>query len=134
MPGFSNRSADDASRGDIAYRILLALPPATLKRVNVLLEPVTLQRGRVIYRPDALIEKLYFVNRGLVSRVRTMKDGRTVEIGTVGIEGVTGLEALIRDRARNARMHRPASGDGFLRQSRGLARRDEAQSGPTNPP
>jgi CRP-like cAMP-binding protein len=93
MPSFSNYS-QDSHRGDLANRFLLALPPATFKRVNAHLEPVTLHRGQVIYRPDARIEKLYFVNRGLVSLVRTMKDGRTVEIGTVGIEGVTGHEAL----------------------------------------
>jgi CRP-like cAMP-binding protein len=43
---------------------------------------------------DAPIEYLYFVNRGLVSVVKTMQDGRTVEIGAVGIEGVTDANAL----------------------------------------
>ena len=79
---------------DLANRILLALPRATLQRLSPHLEPVALQQGHVIYHPDSRIEKVYFVNRGLVSLVRTMRDGRTVEIGTVGIEGVTGLAAL----------------------------------------
>lgn len=81
-------------RGDLGNRILLALPPATLQRIAPQLEPVALQEGQVIYHPDSTIKKLYFVNRGLVSLVRTMRDGRSVEIGTVGIEGVTGLAAL----------------------------------------
>lgn len=79
---------------ELANRIILALSPATQQRVKPHLEPVVLQRGRVIYRPDGCIDRLYFVNRGLVSLVRTMEDGRTVEIGPVGIEGVTGLQAL----------------------------------------
>lgn len=79
---------------DLANRILLALPRATLQRISAHLEPVNLERGQVIYHPDARIKKLYFVNRGLISLVRTMRDGRTVEIGAVGIEGVTGLPAL----------------------------------------
>ncbi len=79
---------------ELANRIMLALPPATLQSVKAHLEPVELKRGFVIYRPDARIEKLYFVNRGLISLVRTMNDGRTVEIGAVGIEGLMGLEAL----------------------------------------
>jgi CRP-like cAMP-binding protein len=81
--------------GDLANRILLALPRATLQRITPHLQPVALQRGQVIYHPGSQIEKLYFVNRGLVSLVRTMRDGRTVEIGAVGIEGVTGLAALL---------------------------------------
>ena len=40
-------------------------------------------------------EHHYFVNRGLVSLVKTMRDGRTVEIGTVGVEGVSSPVALI---------------------------------------
>lgn len=79
---------------ELSNRILSALSPATLQCVKPHLEPVVLQRGRVIYEPDGRIDKLYFVNRGLVSLVRTMKDGRTLEIGTFGIEGVTGQEAL----------------------------------------
>lgn len=99
MPGLSSHPKDP-HRGHLANRILLALPRATFERISGRLEPVTLQRGRMIYKPDARFEKLYLVNRGLVSLVRTMKDGRTVEIGTVGIEGMTGPEALFGiDRA-----------------------------------
>jgi CRP-like cAMP-binding protein len=79
---------------ELANRILLALPRATLQRISPCLEWVALQRGQVIYHPDEPIEKVYFVNRGLVSLVRSMSDGRTVEIGAIGIEGVTGLDAL----------------------------------------
>jgi CRP-like cAMP-binding protein len=32
---------------------------------------------------------LYFLNSGLVSLIKMMSDGRTVEIGAIGIEGVT---------------------------------------------
>ena len=78
----------------IANRILLALPEAVFQRFRPHLEPVNLQRGRVIYRADERIEKLYFVNRGLVSLVKTMKDGRTIEVGAVGIEGLMGLDSL----------------------------------------
>ena len=80
---------------ELANRILLALPRAALQRIRHHLTPVVLERGQVIYHPDATIRKLYFVNRGLVSLVRTMRDGRTVEVGSIGIEGVTGFSALL---------------------------------------
>ncbi len=78
----------------IANRILLSLPKGALKRLRPALEPVPTARGQVIDRLDGAITHLYFVNCGLISLVKTMKDGRTVEIGAVGVEGVTDPNAL----------------------------------------
>jgi len=78
----------------IANRLLLSLSPETLGRLRPNLEIEPLQRGQVIDRVDGKIENLHFVNRGLVSLVKTMRDGRSVEIGAVGIEGVTDPSAL----------------------------------------
>jgi CRP-like cAMP-binding protein len=78
----------------IANRILLALPPVAFKNIRPELEIVELVRGETLYHVDAPINHLYFVDRGLISLVKTMQDGRTVEIGAVGLEGVTGSEAL----------------------------------------
>jgi CRP-like cAMP-binding protein len=58
------------------------------------LAPIILERGQVLYHPEARIKKRYFVNRGLIYLVRTMRDGRTVEVGTIGIEGLVGFSAL----------------------------------------
>lgn len=73
----------------ITNRMLLALPPASLERLRPDLEPVELPRGQVIGRQGRPVEYLHFISRGLVSLVKTMRDGRTVEIGTIGREGVT---------------------------------------------
>lgn len=78
----------------VANRILLALPQATLERIRPALRPVNTTRSQVIARITEPIEHMYFVNRGLVSLIKTMRDGRTVEIGAVGIEGVTDPHAL----------------------------------------
>jgi CRP-like cAMP-binding protein len=79
---------------DIANRILLSLPPASLKRLRPALELRPLTKGEVIDRLDRPIKYLYFVNRGLISFVKTMQDGRTVEIGVAGIEGVNSPYAI----------------------------------------
>jgi CRP-like cAMP-binding protein len=73
----------------VANRILLALPPAVLKQVLPHLKHVDFQRGHIVYRPGDLVRDVYFINRGLLSLVKTMRDGRTVEVSTRGIEGVT---------------------------------------------
>ena len=80
--------------GEIANRFLGALPPSTLDRIRLALEPVALERGQTIGRVNHRIEHLYLINRGLVSLVKSMRDGRTVEIGAVGIEGVTDPNVL----------------------------------------
>jgi hypothetical protein len=73
-------------------RILLVLPPRTLARMWPRLQRIDTAKGQVIDRVGAPIE--YMVNRGLISFVKTIQDGRTVEIGAVGIEGVTDPHAL----------------------------------------
>ncbi len=74
----------------IANRILLSLPLAVLKRMRPALELINMARGQVLAGIDRPIKHLYFVNRGLVPLLlKTMRDGRTVEIEAVGIEGVT---------------------------------------------
>jgi CRP-like cAMP-binding protein len=77
------------SSDDIANRILLSLPQASLKRLRPALEFCAIAAGEVISRLGQPIEYRHFVNRGVISLVKTMKDGRTVEIGVVGAEGIS---------------------------------------------
>ena len=74
---------------NIANRILLSLPQSSLKRLQHALEFRTIAKNEPIDRLDQPIEYMHFVNRGLISFVKTMLNGRSVEIGVVGIEGVS---------------------------------------------
>lgn len=76
-------------RFDITNRLLQALPAETLERLRPAFAHSHIHYGQVLDRPDGSVQHLYFVNRGLVSLVKTMQDGRSVEISTVGIEGMT---------------------------------------------
>jgi CRP-like cAMP-binding protein len=75
-------------------RILRSLPHDTLEGLLPNLEAVDLRLGQTIDCVDAPVHNLYFIERGFVSLFKTMEDGRAVEIGTLGIEGVTGSNAL----------------------------------------
>ncbi len=86
--------APSYARDDISNRILLSLPQASLKRLRPELELQTMTKGKVIDRLGQSIEYFHFVNRGLISLVKTMQDGRAVEIGVVGIEGISNPHAL----------------------------------------
>jgi len=77
----------------IVNRILLALPRAVREEVLRHCDHVELASGHVIYAGGAVVEYGYFVNCGLVSLVKAMEDGRSVEIAAVGTEGLLGLFA-----------------------------------------
>ncbi|KPF67413.1 hypothetical protein IP69_13700 [Bosea sp. AAP35] len=52
---------------------------------------MSLVRGQRIDCADQPIRNIHFINRGLVCITKTLADGRTVEIGAIGIDGVANL-------------------------------------------
>jgi CRP-like cAMP-binding protein len=79
---------------EIANRVLLALSPGALEALTHDLHPLELKRGLPLSRSDEPVKQVHFVNRGMVSLVKTMMDGRTIEVSATGIEGITTPEAL----------------------------------------
>ena len=77
----------------IFNRILLALPRGIREELVRLCDHVELPSGQVIYAGGAAVDYAYFINGGLVSLVKVMEDGRSVEIAAVGTEGLLGLFA-----------------------------------------
>ena len=84
-------SASDAS----ANRILSALPPEDLARLQPHLTRISLSLGESVYEPGATMSHLYFVTSGIVSLLQVMKDGASAEIAVVGCEGVVGISMFM---------------------------------------
>lgn len=59
------------------------------------LERVSVDRGNVIYEADMPIDYVYFPGTAVFSILATMEDGRTVEVGPVGREGLVGLRVFL---------------------------------------
>jgi CRP-like cAMP-binding protein len=76
-------------------RILAALNEADYKDFFSQLEPVSLAQGEVIYEADSQINYVYFPETAVFSMLSTMEDGRTVEVGPVGHEGLVGLRIFL---------------------------------------
>jgi len=76
-------------------RLLGALPAEELDRLLPSLESVPLVDGMPIYEPHQPISHIYFPISGLISMVSEMREG-TVEVGTIGREGMTGLPLVLR--------------------------------------
>jgi CRP-like cAMP-binding protein len=75
-------------------RMLQTLLATGLEAIRGHLELVPLPRHVILFDVGAPIDQLYFVNRGLVSRIKPMTDGRSVAVGAVGSEGMIGLFSL----------------------------------------
>jgi CRP-like cAMP-binding protein len=74
-----------------ANRVLAALPPDELRRIEPSLDRHDLPLGRVLVDPERPIDAVWFPEVGVVSNVAVMLDGRAVETSTVGREGMVGM-------------------------------------------
>jgi CRP-like cAMP-binding protein len=77
---------------------LRALPAYVLAQLKPSLQYIPLSNGQPIEHVNGPVMHVYFVDRGFISLVKTMRDGRSVEVGGVGIEGVTTPTAILSSR------------------------------------
>jgi CRP-like cAMP-binding protein len=82
--------AKSKSRGDFRNVILSRLAPENLDGLRPHLHPIELKVKQVIYQPNRPIKDAYFVETGMISVVSVMDDGRSIEVGTIGREGLAG--------------------------------------------
>jgi CRP-like cAMP-binding protein len=78
-----------------ANRILAALPATEHRRALTKLEPTSFRRGLPLYEPDKPIAYVYFPRTGVASMVARLVEGGTIEVATIGNEGVVGLSAYL---------------------------------------
>lgn len=82
-------------RSPLRNSILAALLATEYKRLLPKLEHVSLKRGEIVYRADQEIEAVYFPEGAVVAMVDTTDDGRTVEVGVIGREGIVGVNIFL---------------------------------------
>jgi len=75
--------------------ILNSIPEAEYKRLRPELEFVQLPHHQILHEAGERIEFAYFLNEGLASLVVLTSDGRSVEVGIVGHEGVVGTPLAV---------------------------------------
>ena len=79
----------------VGNSILTALLATEYKRLRPKLEHVTLTSGEIIYRADQNIERVYFPEEAVIAMVDRTNDGRTVEVGIIGREGLVGINIFL---------------------------------------
>ena len=71
--------------------LLEGLPAAENQRLMRALTPLFLDVKTVLFEPGRTIDSVYFPLNGVVSLVTPLEDGATVEVATVGNEGIVGV-------------------------------------------
>jgi len=73
--------------------LLASLSPALADRLVPHLTTLPLAQGLVLYEDGDEVDEVHFPHDGMLSLLTVMKDGKAVEIATVGREGVVGAMA-----------------------------------------
>jgi len=97
----------------VSNKLLLSIPDSDYSALRPYLEYVSLPNHMVLHEPGGKLEFAYFPNRGLISLVVVMKNGKTAEAGIVGNEGFTGTLAAVGLSRSTLQAVVQITGDGF---------------------
>lgn len=79
--------------------LLSALPRAEYERLSPHLELVRLTPGKILYNAGDVVRHAYFPRGGMICLLSTTEDGRTIEVGMIGSEGMAGIPIVLRSGA-----------------------------------
>jgi CRP-like cAMP-binding protein len=97
----------------VSNLILLSISDRDYSSLRPHLEYIGLPNHLVLHEGGGKLEFVYFPNRGLISLVVVMKDGKTAEAGIVGNEGFTGTPAAVGLSRSPLQAVVQITGDGF---------------------
>jgi CRP-like cAMP-binding protein len=102
----------DAAGKAVHNVILLSLPDDEYSLIRPYLEPTELPQHQILHDPGEKIDFTYFLNQGMTSLVALSRDGRSVEVGIVGKEGMVGMSLImgLRRETFRAIMQMPGNG------------------------
>jgi CRP-like cAMP-binding protein len=103
-PGFSNK-------------LLLTLPPVDYERIARHLSIIPLKFKQVLYKQGQTIRDVYFPGGGACSVTKTMEDGATAEIATIGNEGMLGTSVFFGDDQAQGDVFVQIGGEGGFKMS-----------------
>src|SRR5271169_6627682 len=96
-------SKKDGDGNHVHNEVLLALPRAESEAILPKLEFVRLKLHQVLHEAGETLKSLYFCNSGMFSVLNVMPDGKSVEVGLIGKEGVSGTPLVAGFRTSHTR-------------------------------
>jgi CRP-like cAMP-binding protein len=103
----------NAAGKPVSNKLLLSTSDSEYNCLRPHLEYIPLPNHLLLHESGETLEFAFFPNRGLISLVVVMKDGKTAEAGVVGNEGFTGTAAVVGLSRGPLRAVVQVTGDGF---------------------
>jgi CRP-like cAMP-binding protein len=97
----------------VGNKVLLSIPNKEYALLRPHLEFLNMPHHLSLYEPGQPLEFVHFPNTGMVSLVIATEDGKTVEVGEVGREGFSGIQAAVGINRNQVREIVQIAGDGF---------------------
>lgn len=119
----------NADGGPVHNVILCSLPDKEFNLLRPHLEAIDLPQYQILEEPGQKIEFTYFLDDGMTSLVALSGDGRSVEVGIIGKEGMVGMSLLAGLRQGTFRAIMQMTGNGV--RLRGDVFQDILLSAPT---
>jgi CRP-like cAMP-binding protein len=94
-------------------RLLALLPPEDRARLARRMQLVHLVAGQEMVEAGVPVRTVHFPENAVVSMVATMRDGTSVEVATIGVEGVVGLPAFLGTESLPMNVMAQVSGDAW---------------------
>jgi len=95
MPQKTNfEPRSDAAGNPVTNRILCSIGESEFRKLLPLLEFVKLNQHRSLHHRARAMNAAYFINSGVASLIIGNDHERSVEVGVVGCEGVTGMALM----------------------------------------
>lgn len=101
------------SRTSHRNRLLSRLSPGDVALLAPDLEWLALKQGYVLEVPNRPIEFVYFIETGVVSVVVVNAHDHRIEVGVIGLEGVTGLPIVMGDDRSTNSTYMQIGGEGW---------------------
>lgn len=89
-------ASERAHNGKVLNAILARIPEWERGRIGSLLQPVEIDVRTVLHEPRRPLRHVYLLEEGMISLVSVMEDGRSIEVGNIGREGIVGGTLLLQ--------------------------------------
>jgi CRP-like cAMP-binding protein len=99
--------------GRTGNRLLNLLPDDEFQALQPGLRQVSLQAGEVLYETQGVIDHILFPRNCALSAVTVMRDGSSIEVATIGNEGMSGLPGFTGTGASPHRVFAQIGGEGL---------------------
>jgi CRP-like cAMP-binding protein len=118
MESKKSKSTQSDGRTNVAGKpirniLLLSITDNDFRSLRPHLEYLDLPNHLILHEANDKLKFAYFPNRGMISLVVAMKDGKTAEAGIVGKEGFTGMAAAVGLNRSPLQAVVQITGDGF---------------------